>query len=153
MSALVVTDASVLIALSRIGKLDLLDRMYDRVLAPSEVAHEFGTCPDWLHVEDVADRDAVHRLVRRPLDLGEAEAIVLALSKPDATLLIDEAKGRKVAAGFGLRIIGTAGVLAGAKERGLIDAVAPLLDELIGVHGFRLSEHLYHVILRLVGED
>jgi predicted nucleic acid-binding protein len=152
-SALVVTDASVLIALGRIGELDLLNQMYERVVAPREVAHEFGACPDWLSVEDVPDRDAVHRLVRRPLDLGEAEAIVLALSKPKATLLIDEARGRKVAAGFGLPIIGTAGVLAAAKERGLIDAVAPLLSELITAHDFRLSEYVRREILRLVGED
>lgn len=47
MSTLVVTDTSPLIALERIGRLDLLPSLFS-VCAPPAVVAEFGQRPDWL---------------------------------------------------------------------------------------------------------
>ncbi len=150
MSTLVVTDTTCLIALDRIGALMLLPRLFS-VCAPPAVTDEFGRTPAWLRVLPPPDLAYVKRL-RSTLDRGEAEAIVLALSLPDAALLIDEARGRAAAQSLGLRIVGTAGVLLEAKRHGMVKAVRPLLDALREQHSFRLGNAVYEAILRTADE-
>ena len=102
MNRLLITDTSCLIALERVDLLELLPRLYEEIVAPSAVVAEFGRRPEWLREEQIADRTEVESLLARRLDLGEAEAIVLARSIPGALLLIDEARGRKVAVSLGV---------------------------------------------------
>ena len=149
-STLVVTDMSCLIALDRIGHLHLLPALFD-VVAPPAVVAEFGREPEWLTVRSAPDDERAADLLK-VIDRGEAEAIALALTIPDAELLIDEARGRKVAQQLGLQVTGTAGVLLEAKRQGQIAAVRPLLDVLIREHDFHLSERLYEVIIGTAGE-
>ncbi|MGB3543782.1 DUF3368 domain-containing protein [Rubrivirga sp.] len=150
MKGIVVTDTSPLIALERVGKLDLLPGLYS-VVAPSVVVAEFGSKPDWLRIEDARDRARVAELAAS-LDDGESEAIALALETPGRPLLIDEIRGRRAALRFGLEVIGTLGVLIRAQRAGLIPAVRPLLDELREAHGFRASDAIVAAVLRQAGE-
>ena len=152
MRRLVITDTSCLIALERVERLDLLPRLYDTVVAPPAVIAEFGKRPSWLREEPVPDTLAVNALIARRLDPGEAEAIVLARATPQALLLIDEARGRKIAVALGLPIIGTAGLLAVAKSAGLLPAVKPILDTLRDEHDFHLADRHYEQVLREAGE-
>ncbi len=138
-----------MIALDRIGQIELLPALF-QVLAPPAVA-EFGRHPDWLTVRPAPDGAQVAELLE-VIDRGEAEAIALALTIPDAQLLIDEALGRKVALQLGLHVTGTAGILVEAKRQGHIPAVRPLLDALVRKHDFHLSEKLYGHILETAGE-
>jgi predicted nucleic acid-binding protein len=85
------------------------------------------------------------------LDLGEAEAIVLAEEVDSRFLLIDERKGRAVAKRRGVPVAGIAGVLLTAKKRGLVDEVLPILKNLEEV-GYRMSAALTREIARLAGE-
>ena len=66
-------------------------------------------------------------------------------------VLIDDLKGRKTAMLRELTVIGTIGVLLDAKERGLVDDVKPLLDELIRKK-IRISRELYNHALELAQE-
>ncbi len=150
MTDLVVTDTSCLIALDRVGHLDVLPALFV-VHAPPAVVEEFGQRPAWLHVEPVPDLDQVEALLEQ-VDRGEAEAIVLAASYSDVRLLIDDKEGRRVAQALGLRITGTAGILLAAKAAGLVPAVRPLLDVLREQHKFRLGERHYERVLREAGE-
>ena len=147
---LVVTDTTCLIALDRIDRLHVLPALFE-VVAPPAVVVEFGRRPPWLSVLPVADAARVADL-KTALDAGEAEAIALALSLPQTTLLIDEVRGRRVATRLGLNVLGTAGVLLRAKRHGLAPAVRPLLDALREEHSFRLSDALYGQVLREAGE-
>jgi predicted nucleic acid-binding protein len=63
---------------------------------------------------DDARLSAIHKLV----DVGEASAIALALELPDAYLILDDRRARKVAVTFGLQITGTLGILLKAKLTG-----------------------------------
>ena len=149
--SLVVTDATCLIALDRVGHLGVLPTLFV-VRAPEAVAEEFGRRPPWLLIERAPPPAPSVAPLLRTLDRGEAEAIVLAQSYPDARLLVDEARGRRVAEHLGLRVTGTGGVLVAAKVSGLIEAVRPVLDALREEHGFRLGDAPYDAILRLAGE-
>ncbi len=67
-------------------------------------------------------------------------------------LLIDERRGRTEANRLSIRITGLLGVLVEAKQRSLISAVQPLMDDLIATSEFRVSQALYTQILTIVGE-
>ena len=57
---------------------------------------------------------------RRDLDRGEAEAIALAIERRADLILVDEKRGRRIAAAAGLTVTGLLGVVARAKRTGLI---------------------------------
>ncbi len=68
-------------------------------------------------------------------------------------VLIDERRGRLVAARLKLRYTGILGILVEAKSQGLIPTVKPLLDALINRAGFWIADPLYNSVLRLVEEE
>lgn len=158
----VVSNSGPLIALARIEKTRLLSRLYGDIIIPSAVQKELvkpdtkraGTetfaNAEWLHVESVSEQMAVG-LLRENLDVGESEAIVLALEHEADLLLMDEAPGRRVADARGLTLSGTLGTLLLAKEEDLIDEVTPVLNRLSST-GFRISEALYQYVREQAGE-
>lgn len=86
------------------------------------------------------------------LDAGEAAVVTLARQRPGAEVLMDERRGRRVAEQvYGLRIVGTGGLLLRAKMSGLIPAVTPLLTAMQR-NGYHLSERLIHAVCHAAGE-
>ena len=159
---IVVSNSGPLIALAQIGKFDLLERLYDQIHIPLAVLEEVVTTghgrpgtedlakADWIQNVEVQDTTAITLLQER-LDAGESEAVVLALEIKADLLLIDEARGRRIAEARGFNKSGTIGTLIVAKKHGLIQAVKPSLDQL-RIKGFHMSKALYLEALRLAGE-
>lgn len=152
----IVSNSSPLIALAKIGMLDVLSG----VVIPKAVFGEI-TKPEKEYVKElyewgkdkiieVKNRKAVEYL-ELMIDGGEAETIVLAEELNADAVLIDDLKARKIATLRGLNIIGTIGVLLNAKERGFISEVKPLLEELIKKK-IRISKELYNHALELAHE-
>lgn len=106
----------------------------------------------WLAVVSARNRPRVQELSSE-IDVGEAEAIVLAFEKRADLLLVDERRGRQTAARLGLRVTGLLGVLAEAKHRGLVERVKPLLDDLRLRAGFWIGADLYSEVLTALGEE
>lgn len=146
-----VTNSTCLIALERIGQLDVLARAFANVSAPPAVVEEFGTTIPWLTVRSVSDLRLVTAL-KTQLDDGEAHAIALAMELGDVVIVLDDKKARRVARYAGLTVIGTLGVLLRAKQRGVLPAVRPVLTALRDA-GFRMTAALGDEALRLAGED
>ncbi len=159
---LVVSDTSPLRGLSAIGKLELVPALYSQVVIPPAVLAELSVpladfppitldrCP-FLILRSPADSERVVEL-RTRVDAGEAEAIALAIEIGADALLIDEIRGRKVAAEFGLSQVGVLGVLAAAKRAGFVPAIRPLAEDLKNRFEFRIGSGILAQVLRDAGE-
>lgn len=66
---------------------------------------------------------------------------------------MDERLGRETARHFGLRCVGLIGILVAAKQRGDIETLQPVLDDLREKAGFRISSALCDQVLKDVGES
>ncbi len=86
------------------------------------------------------------------IDEGESEAIVLAIEMGADYLLIDERIGTNKAREKGLETIGLLGVLIKAKEKGIIEKVETILDDLMNKAGFWIGEKLKERVLKEVNE-
>ena len=130
---IVVSDTTPLISLMKASRLELLATLFHEVLIPEAVFSELTANPrfqaeadqirkaPYIKVVTVSEQKAVDVLRRSSgLDLGESEAIVFADDQKADVLLMDEAKGRKVAKAMGLYIMGTVGVLLFAFEKNVL---------------------------------
>lgn len=152
---IVVSDTSSVSALLRIDQGDLLERLYGEVLIPEAVRDEllafFPGLPEFLHCRQIVNADEVRRLCNE-LDLGEAEAIVLARESHADVLLMDELHGRRIAIREGVPIIGLMGVLLKVKNEGLVASIRPLIERLETEADFRLSAEFKQSTLRRAHE-
>ena len=161
MPDLVLSNTSPLFYLYRLRHLDLLQKLYRRIIVPEAVVAELKTgrdqgedVPDvtqygWIEVRSVR----VPELIRLITDLGagEVQVLALALEEPSSLVILDDRLARKVARLQNLPMTGTAGVILKAKQEGHLLAVAPLLDKLIQLD-FRLSDAVKASILKLAQE-
>lgn len=148
---IIISDASPLIALLDIGEVELLRKIYQRVVVTDVVKNEINTdLPDWIEVSTAYDHNQ-YQILKLELDQGEASAIALALQNPDCRIILDESKGRSVAKRLGLKVTGTVGIIIKAKHQGLIHSGKQILDKL-EVHGFWMSEELKREVLARLKE-
>lgn len=138
-----------LIGLERIGHLDVPPALFDPILIPPAVANEFGHPLPWLQVQAPANKLVVTAL-KTFLGGGESEAIALA-QEVDALAILDDRRARRAARQLGLRVKGTVGLLAQAKQEGVIPLLKPILNAL-EANGFFMSDELKEEALRLAGE-
>jgi len=139
MKRVVISDTSCLIVLSKINQLDILHSLFGEVWISEDVRNEFGEdLPHWFIIKK-ANSIQIEKILSLNLDKGEASAIALYLEqKENALLVIDERKGRKIAKELGIKIIGTLGIIAKAKELGLISDLQKTMKELDKID-FRIS--------------
>ncbi|MBV8886033.1 MAG: DUF3368 domain-containing protein, partial [Chroococcidiopsidaceae cyanobacterium CP_BM_RX_35] len=106
---IVVSDTSPINNLAAINQLELLRQLYGTVIIPEAVYREL-TDPEflvagateaqtatWIQVRQVNNRAMVNAL-QNELDIGEAEALGLALELEAEQILVDERRGRRIAA-------------------------------------------------------
>ncbi|KGE87417.1 DUF3368 domain-containing protein [Phaeodactylibacter xiamenensis] len=157
---IIVSDTSVITNLKQIGYLEILEKLFKRVIVPQKVSEELLRIEgrdqlfeenSWLEVRETLNKPLYEKLLKR-VDPGEAESIALALENKADLLLIDERKGRKVAEEYGLTITGLVGILIDAKSKNYVNDIKPILDKLIYDIGFRISPKLYQKVLIMVNE-
>ncbi len=103
----------------------------------------------WLIVRPVRDRTLLPLVTH--LGDGEKEVLALGLETQDALLLLDDRDARRYAQTLELEISGTLGLLLRAKERGILDAIRPVLDRLQALR-FRLNPRTRQMVLKRAGE-
>jgi predicted nucleic acid-binding protein len=117
-----VCDASTLIALARIGRLDILKQVGVRVTIPTAVYEEIVVKgagkpgadevreASWIETREVADRSVVAKL-RTALNTGESEAIALAKEIDADLIILDDQDARNAALSEGLNVVGLLALL------------------------------------------
>jgi predicted nucleic acid-binding protein len=127
----IVADTTPLNYLILIQAIDILPRLYGRVLIPPTVRTELadplapGPVREWIleppvwmevvRLRNPADSSLGH------LDAGERDAIVLASEQQTMLLLMDERDGTEAARRRGLVVVGTLGALDAAAAHGWIN--------------------------------
>jgi uncharacterized protein len=127
---MLIADASVLIALAKMRRLDLLHSVYGdiligphvkaetvdagkRILAPGVERIEKALDDGWLQVAQLSlkEKGTAHGIVSKGgLDAGEAESLALATSRK-LMVILDDRAARSFAEVMGITFIGTAGML------------------------------------------
>jgi uncharacterized protein len=159
----VVSNTGPLIALAMVGHLELLPRLYGRVLVPHAVLNEATiagagrigadeiAAADWLvgiHADTLPEP-----LLAMELGQGEAEVILMAQRLKAEWVLIDDRRARRIAEqAYGLQVKGSVGILVAAKRQGLIPTVRPILESLT-TQGYYLSRRVIDRVIEEAGES
>jgi predicted nucleic acid-binding protein len=157
----VITNTTPVLSLLKINKLNLLRDLYGAVLVPQAVYREIEAGKDmafytdltqieWIKIEQIRETNAPFYFF--DLDAGEAEVLILAHEQQADLIILDETIGRMYAKQMNLKLTGTIGVLLKAKAQGLIEEIAPLLEEL-KQKGSWISPALVTTTLQLAGEQ
>ncbi len=153
----VVVNSTPLIILCKIGRLDILQKLYHEIFIPTAVYREVTVVEDsaciqiknaleWVHVESIreyTDKTKLHD--------GEVEVMILAQEQKADLVIIDDNAAKKTAKYLGLTVTGTLGVLIKAKRQGIIDSLYPFLAEM-KQNGFYIDPMLEEMVLQQAGE-
>jgi predicted nucleic acid-binding protein len=155
-----VLNASPVILLDKIGRLDFLERLTEKALVPETVFREIqagigsssatGSVLDWTTPRRGADVPIPLSIERWDLGPGESQVIAQCLVGAQRAVL-DDAQGRECAMAHSVPVIGTLGIVLRAKQRGFIPAARPILEKLRHT-GMYLSDHILNETLTLIGE-
>jgi len=155
------TNASPVIFLAKLDRLDLLCLGVNEVLVPSVVLAEVRAKRDdaaqqmearlsgWLK-ECTWTRPEFLRLLP-DLGPGERHVIAQALQERVSSVALDDLDARRTARRMGLEPVGTVGLLLAARKRGMLPSLAAEVERLRTL-GFRISAPLAQEALREAGE-
>ncbi len=160
--AAAIADSGPLICLARIGRIELLPRLFSKIFVPPEVWNEVTvrgqnhpgayevSQATWFTIQ--APDSQIVRPLSILVDAGEAEAIALAQTTPDCIILLDDSRARKIAERLNIKQIGTIGLLLRAKRSGLIEKIRPHIDALVE-NGIYIRQELVDAVLDDAGEQ
>lgn len=162
----VIINATPLIYLGKLGKLNLLTQLYSNIITTREVKNEVLTknypeysvlkmaFDNWIMIQDANDKTVMDNLIlSQQIDLGEASVIALALEQEnDVLLLLDDLIARSIAKSLGIKISGTLGIILEALYSKILstDEIKLLFDDLVTETSFRISVKLYQSITQLI---
>lgn len=160
----IVSNTGPIIGLAKIGRLSLLKSISSEVLIPPMVYRELmgkigseweqieSALNEFIRVTELKSLDKATKLALAELDEGEKQAIGLASTVgKDVLLLLDDRAGRKVAEKLNIPTTGLLGILLFVKEKGLVENVRQLIEELRN-NGYWLSDDIIDIIKQLAGE-
>ena len=148
----ILVDSSTLIALSKIGELDLLKDIFGTIYITTAIEKEVltGDFPEtevlkeaigeWI---DVMDYEGDARELRK-YGLGHGEASLLLALKREDKLVLDEANARRYAESMGFAFTGLIGLLVAAvRSKKLTKERAIAVLDRLARGDFRISSDLY----------
>lgn len=155
-----VINASPLIFFAKTGNLSILTTLADQVVIPDKVAQEVlggdSSDPAYIAVKSGWGQTASGYSIQQSiLDCkignGESAVIAIALSQPSSIAILDDNSARKCAKKHGVAYIGSLGILAIAKQQGIIPLVGPVIKAMMNV-GMYLADSTIAQALSRIGE-
>ena len=148
---MIISDSTALIILFDLDRIELLENLFEVVYITPIILEEISikypvVLPSFMQVEVLKD-DELFNSLKMLLDLGESEAIALA-KEMDLSIIIDEKRGRKIAKGMRLKVIGLLGVVYLNVKKGFLtkDEAISFLDDAVN-HGYRISQKMVDDVL------
>ncbi|APW61770.1 hypothetical protein [Paludisphaera borealis] len=158
---IVVADTSPLRYLVLIESIEILPRLFGRIVVPPAVVFEMTrprspervgawatSPPDWIEITTPTEVPEIPGL-----GAGEREAISLAQEIQAEALLIDDRDAVKEARGRGFTVLGTLVLLNEAADRGLILDLPRTLDRLVKETNFRMNKTTEAIIEKMLRRD
>ena len=161
-----ITHASPLIYLGKLGIIELLPKLFSRVITTTTVKEEVlqvKAAPEypiltevfesWLEVVKV-EEELVQKIAALQIHRAEAEVIALGrelLAKEEEIIvIIDDLLAREIAVSLGLTVTGTIGIILEALKEKIVSkkAAKMLVEQLITTTNFRLSAKVYAKTLK-----
>lgn len=132
-NGLVIADAGPIFSLAIIDKLEILNQLFDEIKIPNAVWEEITLDKSTVFYKKIEEffKPKVQNIngfneLTFVMDLGESESVILYKELSADFLLIDDKKARNIAENFGIRCIGTLGILSVAKDKGLVRDLKPI---------------------------
>ena len=156
-----ISNTSPLLYLYRIGKIELLPRLFERVWTVPAVVEELrqgkekgydvplASAYEWLQV--VSPFRVPFEWLASDLGKGELETMALALEHREKVVILDDALARRIARAAGLEVWGTLRVLLEAKKKSWIPAMSAIIDDL-RMSGMWISDDVSQRIMKLADE-
>ena len=154
MALLVLSDASPLVGLSRIGGVDWLRELFGTVEVTSAVREEVERGRVEPAIAEALDQGWLRTRPGQPLGdrpshlgLGEWSTIVAAREHTGPVLvLLDDRLARREAQAAGLNVAGTAAIVGLARRRGLIESARDVFEQLLR-SDFRIAPEVVRAVL------
>jgi predicted nucleic acid-binding protein len=156
-----ISNTSPLFYLTQADALPLLRELFDAVWVPDAVRLELEAGRRLGHsIPNFAEHPCLKivnpshipaRWLATDFGSGELSTMALALEYPSHVVLLDDALARRTAQAAGISVWGTLRVLLEAKDRHLIEQIAPYVDALVAA-GMWISDELRLRVLQLAGE-
>ncbi len=161
---IIVSNTGPIIALSKVGYINLLKEVGKEVRIPPVVHRELlgkigneseyidRALNDFVQVTEISSFDKKVEIIAADLDEGEKQAIGLAFTYgKDVLLLMDDYAGRNAAKKLNITTSGVIGLLIMAKERKLVKEVGKIIEEM-RYQGYWLSDELINIAKKLAKE-
>ncbi|MHA1582420.1 MAG: DUF3368 domain-containing protein [Candidatus Baldrarchaeia archaeon] len=160
----VVCNSGPLIALSKVGKLEVLRKLFGEIFISETVWNELvekgrnksGSKEvekaEWIKVRKVLNRLSVQLLLKE-VDVGEAETIVLAKELNAGLVLMDDEVPREIAKSLELNVAGTIAVLFEAWKRSILTQNPVEVALEMKARGVWLSNELINKLKEMVSND
>ncbi len=148
---MIIGDSSALVALATMDRLDLIEKIFDKVYVPQAVYDEvtIGHKPQSLKLKRfLCDKVITVKLEISKMGLGQGELEAIALYRDINAdfLLIDDKRAKSFAQLNGLNVIGSLGVMLLAHDKGLITSIREDLEKLV-VSNLFISQSLIDKVL------
>ncbi|MBR6200797.1 MAG: DUF3368 domain-containing protein [Spirochaetales bacterium] len=163
---IVVSDTTPIISLLKVHQIDLLEKLFGKVILPAEVYEEltvdnrfykeiadFQEC-DFFEIEDCIDDEILEKFKQdNKLDAGESAALIWCEKLAADLILMDEKNGRDAADTMNLKCMGTIGIIAGAYRNRLLSK-QDVISIVLGLQksGRFISDGLYKMLMETIEE-
>ncbi len=158
-NGLVISDSGPIFSLAMVNKLEVLEELFVEIFIPNAVWDEITKDQNSQYYQRIVvyfqhrvkSISGLNRLTF-VMDYGESEAVILHGELNADFLLIDDKKARDIAEGFGIKCIGTIGILSIAREKGIIDELRPIFKTFLSNKRF-YNIKILNALLRRHNED